>query len=76
MWDYLHEPWGRINPDQMEVLWKEISAQPPGIILEVALQAAIKAYGDKELTRKMGLVQSAGVVTPTSKIKRGTVKDW
>ena len=34
-----------MNSDQLVGIWKDISAQLPGRILEVALRAAQKAYG-------------------------------
>ena len=67
---------GRMNSDQMGGLWKEISAQPSDIIMEVAARASLKDYGEEEFTMKRDLGQSVGVVTPTRKIKRGTRKDW
>ena len=44
-WDYPQELWGSMNSDQLGGLWKEISAQPFDIILEVAARSALKAYG-------------------------------
>ena len=45
--DYTQELWGGVNTDQLGGLWREISSQPPGRILEVALQAALKACGEE-----------------------------
>ena len=72
MWDYPQELWGRTNPDQLGGIWKDISDLPPGRILEVALLAALLAYGEEGITRKNELGQSVGAVTPTRKINKGT----
>ena len=65
---------GGVYTDQLGGLWREISSQPPGRILEVALQAALKACGEEGIVRKKELGQSVGAVTLTRKIRRGRGK--
>ena len=67
---------GGVNPYQLGGLWKDISDPPPGIILEVALRAALKACGEEGVMREKELVQSVQSVTPARKRKGVTGKDW
>ena len=39
--DYPQEIWGTMNPNQLGGLRKEISAQPPGRILEVVMRSEL-----------------------------------
>ena len=65
-----------MNLDHLGGLWKEISTQPPGRILELALQAELKAYGEEGLARENECGQSVGAVTSTRKINRIMGKGW
>ena len=74
LWYYLQELWGRMNPDHMGCLWKEISVQPTGIILEVALRADLKNYVEETLAKDKEAVQLVGLVPFMIKINTGTGK--
>ena len=63
-----------MNLDHMEGLWKEISVQPPGRILVVTLQAALKAYGEERLVKDKGAGYVVGLVPSARKIKMGAGK--